>query len=310
MKGRRSRTAAATAATRYDVVMSNRSPDDDADAAGPAPATEVQLGLFTPDRTELEGAHERLDRLDLDGAESLFRGILDRDPSSADAREGLAAVAHWRRVAAEVPSAALDRADALWAAVRGCPPRLISRRLRRRILNEVLELLEVGSDDQSTAEVCAGEVLHALGRGAAAHAWCEWACRRMPGSGRLWRLEGDLLWTAEASEAARRSYSRGLLLDPVLPEWSSVAWPELARAVRRSGAAATAMEWWASFRLPLPPLDVVGDPHPAVAGVWRALAEAEDARSKGVHEAVLRARSRLREQAPVLFELYMAALEG
>jgi len=307
---RRSWKAAATAVSRYHTVMASRHLDGDDDDGVPAPATEVQLGLFTPDRAELEGAHERLDRLDLDGAESLFRGILERDPSSADAREGLAAVAHWRRVVTELPPGPLEHAGALWAAVAGCPPRLISRGLRRRVLSEVLELLEVGSDDQSTAEVCAGEVLLALGRGAAARRWCEWACRRTPGSGRLWRLEGDLLWVAKSSEAARRSYSRGLLLEPTLPGWSSVAWPELARAVRRSGAAATAMEWWASLRLPLPPLDVVGEPHPAVVGVWRALAEAEDARARGLHDAVLRARSRLREQAPVLFELYMAALEG
>lgn len=285
--------------------------DTDVDMVGQDSLGAVQLGLFTPERAETEQAFAALDSLEFERAEELFRGMLARDAGSPQAGDGLAAVGHWRRLHASLDGlAATERALALWHAIHECPPRLRTRTLCRRLLREVLELLETANELQSIPELCAGEVLLALGRVTAARAWLEWAVRRQPESARIQLLLGDALWSADSASAARACYSRGLLLDPTLPRWRSVAWRELARSVCDVGADATALEWWATARLPVPPCHVAGTPHPAVATVWRAIAEAEAARSAGQFDDILRSRSRLREQAPVMFELYMERLEG
>lgn len=285
--------------------------DDPTDGGdGVAPGA-VQLGLFSPGSAEVEAAFARLERLELEAADDAFRSVVARDAANHHAAEGLAAVAHWRRVLAacdDLP--APERADGLWLALRGCPPRLLTRRLRHRLLREVLESLETGLEQQATPTVCAGEVLLALNRPAAARSWLDWAVPRQPESARLQLVLGDVLWRAESVSAARACYSRGLRLDPTLEQWREAAWRELARSAAAVGAVATALEWWATGRLPVPPPDTVGEPHPRLAEVWRALAAAEAARAGRQVDEVLRCRIRLRELAPVLFELYMERIEA
>jgi tetratricopeptide (TPR) repeat protein len=275
------------------------------------PYAPVQLGLFTPDRNEVEVAFAALESLDFERAERLFDGILERDPASSDATDGLAAVGHWRGVLASIEQAgSLGRATALWSAVRECPPKLITRNLRRRMLEEVLEMLEVQAEVMPAPDLCAGEVLLELGRIASARSWFGWAARREPDVARLHLLRGDALWAADSVGEARSCYSRGLFLDPTLDRWRSVVWPELARRVREVGGAATALEWWAAGRIPVPPIDADGAPHPDIAEVWRALAEADAARSENRFDDMVRLRLRLREIAPDVFATYMARIEA
>jgi len=122
-------------------------------------------------------------------------------------------------------------------------------------------------------------------------------------------LLGDALWLTDPAGEARSCYSRGMFLDPTLDRWQTVAWPELARRVREIGGAATALDWWAAGRIPLPPIDADGVPHPAVAEVWRALAEADAARRQGRFDDMLRLRLLLRELAPDVFATYMERIE-
>ena len=225
----------------------------------------IQLGLFTPERAEAEAGFAALSRLELDRAEELFTGMLRGDADNEDARCGLAAVAHWREVVVRVePLPALDRAEAIWRAVGECSAELIPRTLRRRLLEEVLETLEMRAEATPLADLCVADVLVAMGRHGSARRWLEWATRSKPGCARLHLLRGDALYEASASEA-RACYSRGLLLDPTLERWAGVAWRELARRVRETGGAAVALEWWAAGRLPLPPPDAVAEPHPSLA---------------------------------------------
>jgi tetratricopeptide (TPR) repeat protein len=256
------------------------------------PYAPVQLGLFTPDRNEAEVAFAALDALDFERAERLFRGMLERDAASSEATHGLAAADHWRSVLAPIEQAGpVERAQAAWCAVRECPPMLITRNLRRRMLVEVLELLEVQAEVMPAPDLCAGEVLLQLGRIASARAWFEWAARREPDVARVHLLRGDALWAADSIGEARSCYSRGMFLDPTLERWRSVAWPELARRVREVGGAATALD-------------------PAIAEVWRALAEADAARRQGRHDDMVRLRFRLRELDPDVFATYMAGIEA
>lgn len=274
------------------------------------PYAPVQLGLFTPGRIEVEVAFAALEDLDFEHAERLFHGMLERDSTSSDATDGLAIVDHWRGALASLEQAgAMERAKAVWCAVRECPPKLITRNLRRQMLEEVLELLEIQYEAVPAPDLCAGEVLLELGRIASARAWFDWAARREPNVARVHLLRGDALWVADSVGEARMSYSRGMYLDPTLERWRSVAWSELARRVREVGGAATALEWWAATRLPLPATDVEGVPHPAVEEVWRALAEADAARRRGRHDDMVRLRVRLRELAPDVFDTYMAGIE-
>jgi tetratricopeptide (TPR) repeat protein len=303
---------------RYHAGVSNLDPAvgsrleerEDQDGGDVDPCAPVQLGLFTPDRNEVEVAFAALESLDLGRAKRLFDGILERDPASSDANDGLAAVDRWRGVLASIEQAgSMGRATALWSAVRECPPQLITRSLRRRLLEEVLEILEVQAEVIPAPGLCAGDVLIELGRIDSARTWCEWAVRRAPNEARVHLLRGDALWLADPCNEACSCYSRGLLLDPTLERWQSVAWRELAVRVRQHGGAATALEWWAAGRMPLPPLDSEGTPHPDVAEVWRALAEAEAARRDNRHDEMVRLRLRLRELDPGSFAVYMQRME-
>jgi tetratricopeptide (TPR) repeat protein len=274
------------------------------------PCAPVQLGLFTPDRNEIEVAFAALESLDFERAKRLFDGILERDPASSDANEGLAAVDRWRGVLESIEqSGSVGRATALWFAVRECPPQLITRNLRRRLLEEVLEILEVQAEVIPTSDLCIGEVLIELGRIGSARTWCDWAARRAPNDAHVHLLRGDALWLADFFDEGRSCYSRGLLLDPTLERWRSVAWRELAVRICQNGGAATALEWWAAGRIPLPPPDSDGAPHPDIAEVWRALAEAEAARRDNRYDEMVRLRLRLRELDPGSFAVYMRRME-
>ncbi|MFV2073557.1 MAG: hypothetical protein ACC742_13000 [Thermoanaerobaculales bacterium] len=275
------------------------------------PYAPVQLGLFSPGQNEIEVAFAALDKLDFEYAEGLFLDMVKRDSAGSAATNGLATVDHWRGVLASIEGAGpVNRAKALWHAVRGCPPKLITRNLRRRMLEEVLDLLEIQNEAVPASDLCTGEVLLELGRLASARKWFDWAARSEPNVARFHLLGGDVLWASDSVAEARSSYSRGMFLDPTLERWESAAWPELGRRVREVGGVATALEWWAAARLPLPPTDVDGVPHPAVEEVWRVLAEADAARHRGRHDDMVRFRLRLRDLAPDVFATYMARMES
>lgn len=279
-------------------------PEDD-------PGMPVQLGLFSPDRQEVEAGFAALGRLELERAETLLRGLLERDPCSDDGREGLEAVAHWRTVLEAVATLpAVERAHALWRAVSGCPPRLLTRSLRARLLEDVLETLETQAAPLPCPELCAADVLLALGRERTARSWLEWAVRHEPRAARLQLLLGDACWMTASAGPARSAYSRGLLLDPTLERWRDVVWIELRRKIRSAGGDRTALELWAAGGLPLPPPDAAGPAHPLVAEVWAAMAAAHEAAARHRHDEAVRHRMRLRELDPEIFKRYMARLEG
>lgn len=273
------------------------------------PRGPVQLGLFTPETEEVEAGFAALGRLDLSGAESVFAGMHRRCPDTEDAACGLAAVAHWRAVLSEVDLLPPpERAAALWRAVRECPREIITRTLRRRVLEDVLETLRMQAEVLPRCELCVADVLLALRRTGSARRWLDWAIRADPECARLQLLHGDALHEVSAG-AARSCYSRGLLLDPTLERWKEVAWRELAVRVAEVGGAATALDWWAAGRLPLPPPQTVGEPHPSLADAWRALAHAETERLRGRHEEMIRHRARLRVLAPDVLARYIDRLE-
>ena len=271
----------------------------------------LQLGLFSPGRNEAEAAFGALESLEFECAERLFRSMLERDLASSDATTGLEAVDHWRGVHASLDQAGpMERARVVWCAVRECPPRLITRNLRRRMLEEVLELLEMRYEVMPVPNLCAGEVLLELGRIGPARSWFTWAVRLEPEVALVHLLFGDTLWVADSAGEARSCYSRGMYLDPTLERWRSAAWPELAHHVRAVGGVATALEWWAAGRLPLPKTDVDGEPHSEVEEVWRVLSEAEAARRQGRHDEMVRLRLALRDLAPDVFATYLASVEA
>ena len=291
-----------TSATRLD----DPGPDLAEDCDGP-----VQLGLFSPEQQEVEAAWAALGRLELDRAESLFSGALDRDPESEPSRRGVDAVAYWRAAIEGLAGAtALERASSLWQAVSRCPPGMLSRPLRRRLLTDVLEPLEMHPGPLPLPELCAGDVLLALGREGSARAWLEWAVRHEPCAARLQLLLGDACWLTGAAGPARASYSRGLLLDPTLERWHEVAWVDLRRRIQETGGARAAVELWAEGGLPLPPTTSAGRPHPAVAEVWRVLADAADAAAHRRHDETVHHRLRLQSLDPDIFARYMERLEG
>jgi tetratricopeptide (TPR) repeat protein len=270
----------------------------------------VQLGLFTPEVAEVEAGFAALGRLELDRADALFAGIVEREPDNEDGQVGLAAVSHWRRTCDQLASLpALERAMATWCAVRDCPAPLITRTLRRRLLEEVLGLLELQASPVRCPDLCVADVLLALHRPGEARRWLEWATRSAPGSARLFTLYGDALYDVSVSQA-KACYSRGLLVDPTLPEWRTVAWPELAGRVADAGGATAALELWAAGQLPMPPPDAAVQPHPSLAEVWRAMAHAEAERRRGRHDEAIDHRRLLLELAPEIFHQYMARLEG
>ncbi len=274
------------------------------------PIGPVQLGLFTPDRAEVEAGFTALGQLDLERAEGLFRGVLERQTDDEDARQGLEAVEHWRGLLADLAERPpLERAAALWRSVHECPPVRITRTLRRNLLEGVLEVLETEADPVPIGDLCVAEVLLELNRPEAARSWLEWSIGREPGRARLHLLRGNVEWARRQEEAARACYSLGLLVDPTLERWQSVAWRLLARRISESGGVATALEWWAAGRLPLPPLDVALPPHEELAEAWRALAGADDARRCGRFEEAIERRARLRAVAPEIFATYMERLE-
>jgi hypothetical protein len=293
------------------AVGSGRDEGEDGCGEGHDTYEPLQLGLFSPGRNEAEAAFGALDNLDFEGAERLFRSMLERDPVSSDATTGLEAVDHWRGVLASLDqNSSMERARVVWSAVRECPPRLITRNLRRRMLEEVLELLEMRYEVMPVPNLCAGEILLELGRIASARSWFTWAVRREPEIALVHLLSGDTLWVGDSAGEARACYSRGMYLDPTLERWRSVLWPELAHRVRAVGGAATALEWWAAGRLPLPRTDVDGEPHSEVEEVWRALSEAEAARREGRHDDMVRLRLVLQELAPDVFATYLASIEA
>lgn len=270
----------------------------------------VQLGLFTPEVAEVEAGFAALGRLELDRAEALFAGIVEREPGNEDGHVGLAAVAHWRDVCDQLALLpALERAVATWREVRACPEALNTRALRRRLLEDVLGILELEASPTPCPDLCVADVLLALHRSGEARRWLEWATRAAPQSARLFALYGNSLYDVSVSQA-RACYSRGLLVDPTLSEWRDVAWLELARWVDEAGGALAALKLWATGQLPLPPPDVAAEPHPSLAEVWRAMATAEFERRRGGHEDAIGHRRRLLELAPEVFHLYMARLEG
>lgn len=269
------------------------------------------MGLFTADVMEVEAAFGALGRREIDRAEEMFRAILGRDSASDDGRDGLAAIEYWRPVLVRRDGVEpIDRAVELWRAVEACSARLVPRSVRRSILEEVVELLETSAEALPVPEPCVGDVLLALGREQTARSWLEWAIRHERNAARLHLLLGDAHWLTEAPSRARSCYSRGLLLDPTLDRWQSVAWRELASRIRAVGTPRAALELWVEGVLPVPPTDTSGVAHSEVAEVWRALAGAEEAAIRGRHADLLRYRARFRELDRGLFEAYMARLEG
>lgn len=275
------------------------------------PGGAVQMGLFSADVMEAEAAFAALGRRDFDRAEGMFRAIVGRDATSRDGRDGLAAVEYWRPVVARSEGVGpVERAVELWRAVEACPEHLLPRSLRRSLLEEMLELLETRAEALPAFEVCVGDVLLALGREQMARSWLEWAIRHERDAARLHLLLGDAHWLTEAPSRARSCYSRGLLLDPTLDRWRSVAWPELASRIRAVGTPRAALELWVEGVIPVPPTDTSGVAHPEVVETWQALAGAEEAAIRNRHVDLLRHRARLRELDRGLFEAYMARLEG
>ena len=204
----------------------------------------------------------------------------------------------------------MDRAVTLWRAVTTCSSRLITRRLRLVLLGDVLESLEMACDPVPNPDLCVGDVLLALGRERTARTWLEGAVHQGPCISRLNLLLGDACWLTDSRGPAHSAYSRGLLLDPTLERWRSVAWQELRRRIRSAGGVRTALEMWAEGALPVPPLATVGRPHHAVRERWEALAAAEEAAAHRRHGDVIRHRIRLRDLDPDVFTRYMARLEG
>jgi tetratricopeptide (TPR) repeat protein len=272
----------------------------------------VQLELFAPDRTALAEGWEAVSMLHLEHAREIFSHVLRRWPDTDEAREALEWISRGTELmarAAEFPPG--ERLRCLWEGAMALPASGLASRLRRALLDGILEEMDLTGAGGPNASPCRGEVLLAAGRPGDAARWLFEAAETAPENRELRRLLGSACWQLERRTEARRHWLLFLLElpDPEAREAArSLPDRELARRVAEHGAARGGLEAWLEGVAPLLAPDELPGGGGAEVRLYRHIAEAEAARLRGDLERAVQLREALLRLDPALLRRYMERL--
>lgn len=268
----------------------------------------MQLNLFQWDTLAVGSGYRCLAALDFSGARAHFTMVLRGLPDHAEANRGMGDLEFWQGVLLDLEDKEpQERPDILWAGITGFPFRDSEshRALRRSLLNRLLTMLE-GSTFYHPPDLCRGYLHLLLGDFTAAADELRELLAYLPDNGRLHGYLADAFWQGEKQEEAGTAYMTALLLEPATINTAALRNRSLSELIHEHGPAMAPVYGYLAGLLPLlePPARA-GTPE---ALVYAHLRQAELARFRNDHLAMVTARRDLKHLAPEVLQDYLAWL--
>lgn len=271
----------------------------------------MQLDLFSPERLAVGEAREALARLAFDEAIAIFGKALELSPTSSDAEAGREVARRWKALLEGARHLGpRDRLTRIWSEVLELSddPLALPQELRAGLLEHVLSELEHHTIELIEPELCRGSVLLELGRTRDAEARLRETLESYPDRPRLLIRLGAARWRLRRPAQARAAWARALILGPEQVTPTDIEDQTLASWLETTGLATAPVRGWLEGRLPLLEIERERLPDTEQARIYGCLLDAEEARRRRHHEAMVSCRTRLRELAPEVLEAYMARL--
>jgi tetratricopeptide (TPR) repeat protein len=266
----------------------------------------MQLNLFQWDLVEVGNGCKRLADLDFEQARSHFLRVLTALPNHQAAGEGLQATCYWQETFATLPTLEGERGVAfLWQRMRafdfgGNAYRI---ELRANLLRRLQAMMESASLEYLPPDLCHGTLTLQLGDYEAAEQQLRRSIESCPQDGLLYGYLADALWMQQRCELANSLYALALLLAPELMANHAVCNQRLAALIADHGAALAPIYGYLGGVVPLVEQEIATATE--AAGIYALLRQAERARYRGDHAAMVTARKQLGELAPEVFGAYL-----
>ncbi len=271
----------------------------------------MQLNLFQWDIVETGNGFACLARLDFEPARRHFDRVLEAYPNHLNARKGMEAIRYWQPVFEELSRLPVkEGVEFFWQRTRAFVfgDREADRELRANLLRHLLELMEQGGVDDQPPELCRGYLLLQLGEYVAAEQQLRRLIDLIPGEGLLYGYLADALWHQGRREIANALYAAALLLDPERMAGHAIRNPRLVNVIGEHGAPLAPI--YGYFQGVLPLVDQEAANGDGACSAYVLLREAERARHRRDHGAMVAARSALHRVEPALFADYLRFVEA
>jgi tetratricopeptide (TPR) repeat protein len=271
----------------------------------------MQLDLFQWDALAVGNGYRCLAGLNFSQARTHFNNVRKMLPDHPAAGQGLRDLEFWEEVFAILPGLAPEEAVRfLWERIN-----IFSfgetegyHALRNSLLRHLLSLMDGLDDLYLPPDLCRGYLYLQLGDYAAAADELRLLLAHLPDNGRLHGYLADALWLLGKQEAAGSAYMTALLLDPAAVNTTTLRNHPLLELIHEHGPALTPVYGYLAGLLPLiePPARAAAPE----AKVYTHLRDAELARLRDDHQAMITARRNLKNLAPALLQEYLDRLDA
>ncbi|MFZ5799221.1 MAG: hypothetical protein ACOY3O_12470 [Thermodesulfobacteriota bacterium] len=268
----------------------------------------MQLDLFQWEALAASSGYHCLAALDFDGARDHFTRILRGIPDHAEASRGLRDLEFWQEVFRE-----LDRRDPkeqplfLWERITAFRFRNVAshRNMRRALIGRLLPML-AGDHFYHPPDLCRGYLLLELGNFGAAADEFRLLLAHLPENGHLHGYLAKALWLLGKEEEAKTACTIALLLDPAAVNTAALPSPPLLELIHEHGPALAPVYGYLAGLLPL--IEPPSQANSPEAQAYSCLRQAELARLRDDHPAMVEARRELKRLAPAVLKNYLAWL--
>jgi tetratricopeptide (TPR) repeat protein len=271
----------------------------------------MQLDLFQWDALAVGNGYRCLAGLNFRQARTHFNNVRKTLPDHPAARQGLLDLEFWEEVFTALPGLEPEPAiRLLWDRINTFSFGATDgyRALRLSLLRHLLSRMDGLDGLYIPADLCRGYLHLELENYGAAAVELRLLLAHLPDNGRLHGYLADALWLLGKQEEAGAAYMTALLLDPAEVNTAALRNHPLLELIHEHGPALTPVYGYLAGLLPLiePPARAAAPE----AKVYTHLRDAELARLRDDHQAMITARRNLKNLAPALLQEYLDRLDA
>jgi len=284
-----------------------------------------QVSLFSREMMILSEGYRCLSAFRFEEAKRFFNDVLtsDPDPESVDheaAKRALKHCKYWRPLVSlknsTQPSLFQD-SNSLYGEFHEYEFANIpgEQQFRQALLRMIADqMLAMNRFYTGEGSVTVSDLLMELGRHKKAEEVVHQQMESQPDDHQLFFCLGQIQWYIRKKGEAKKSYSRGFLLNPCDPPFERIVFRELNNLIESEGPVMAPSFGWVRGVLPLVPppnrVNFCSTEHRRAVECYRLLWQADRAARKRDTDACVEYRKKLKAEAPALYDEYFALLQG
>lgn len=266
----------------------------------------MQLNLFQWDLVEICNAYRCLATFQFERAEARFCRVLEALPAHGCARAGLEQCRYWQTCLAHCEQMPLPMGVMqLWQTITHAAfeQNEYGQSLRKALLDRLLRRMEAAELEFLPPDLSTGYLTLLLGDNRAAEIRLRRQLTSFPGHGILYGYLADTLWQQGRHEPANALYATALLTAPERMRDHPLCNPNLASLVVQHGPELALVYGFFEGLVPL--VEPEHPPDSEAGCIHSLLRQAELARHRHDHEAMIGARQSLQQRVPQVFRDYL-----